>query len=178
MRYFFLLLSLALMPNLTAQDTTARAEWLTKWENSRNYTLEALDQVPDSSLAYRPTPGQMSIRQQVQHIAGNVFGLSRRYLSYEPAGFKEDELRQRLAAEAPDRAALVQLLNDAYDYGAAAINSLPVDGWDAPVPNFFAGPKTKRVIVYLLQDHATHHRAQLLVYLRLLNLQPPRYRGW
>ncbi|MEM9260816.1 MAG: DinB family protein, partial [Bacteroidota bacterium] len=62
--------------------------------------------------------------------------------------------------------------------GRSAISSLKTDDLNQMVPNFFAGPKSKRVIVYLLQDHATHHRSQLLVYLRLLGHQPPRYRGW
>ena len=180
MRYLLPLLCFMLTAPLAAQDATptAQSEWLAKWENSRNYTLEALDLVPDSSLTFRPTAGQMSIQEQAQHIAGNVFGLSRRYLGFEPADFDENALRAQLSAETMERAELVQLLNEAYDFGVAAIKSLPEDKWDEPVPNFFAGPKSRRVIVYLLQDHATHHRAQLLVYLRLLNIQPPRYRGW
>ncbi|OYY03206.1 MAG: DinB family protein, partial [Sphingobacteriia bacterium 35-40-5] len=30
----------------------------------------------------------------------------------------------------------------------------------------------------LIQDHQTHHRAQLIVYLRLNMLNPPNYTGW
>jgi uncharacterized damage-inducible protein DinB len=43
---------------------------------------------------------------------------------------------------------------------------------------FFAGPKTKLQILNLLQDHVTHHRGQLLVYLNLNHIQPPKYVGW
>jgi uncharacterized damage-inducible protein DinB len=77
-----------------------------------------------------------------------------------------------------NREELVSLLTEAYAFGSAAIKSLSQEDWEAEVPNFFAGPRRKRVIVYLLQDHATHHRAQVLMYLRLLGLEPPRYRGW
>ena len=181
-RYFFLLLSLLLLaPVLTAQHTEdfpARTEWLEKWENSRAYTLEALALVPDSSLNFRPTEGQMSIQEQIQHISGNVYGLSRRFLGYSPESYDEKALSAQLKAEVLEREALLALLNGAYDYGIAAVNSLSEEAWEEEVSNFFAGPKTKRVIVYLLQDHATHHRAQVLIYLRLLNLTPPRYRGW
>lgn len=171
------LLSLAL--SAQEKDTfPAQTEWLEKWENSRAYTLEALALVPDSSLNFRPTEGQMSIQEQIQHISGNVFGLSRRFLDYDPAGFDEKALQARLSAESLDREDLLKLFNDAYDFGVAAINNLPKERWDEAVSNFFAGPKSRRVIVYLLQDHATHHRAQVLIYLRLLGLEPPRYRGW
>ncbi len=30
----------------------------------------------------------------------------------------------------------------------------------------------------LIEDHQTHHRAELLVYLRLNNIKPPEYIGW
>ncbi|MEM9526109.1 MAG: DinB family protein, partial [Bacteroidota bacterium] len=149
-----------------------------KWKNSLAYTLEALAVLPDSSLQFRPDEEQMSVQEQVQHISGNVYGLSRRFLGYAPANFSEAALRERLSAESLSREELIKLLNDAYAFGSAAIRSLNTDDLDQMVPNFFAGPKSKRVIVYLLQDHATHHRAQLLMYLRLLGHQPPRYRGW
>ena len=184
MKPIVFLLSLAFPFFASAQDTTqgddfpARAEWRAKWQNSLAYTQEALAAIPDSSLNFRPTPGQMSVQEQIQHSAGNVYGLSRRFLKYEPAGFNENTLRTLLAAERLNRQELVKLLNDAYAFGTAAVYSFPAEDWDTVVPNFFVGPRSRRTIIYLLQDHATHHRAQLLVYMRLLGLEPPRYRGW
>ena len=35
--------------------------------------------------------------------------------------------------------------------------------------------RTKRQIFLLLTDHITHHRGQMLVYMRLNGLTPPRY---
>lgn len=175
----FVLLFVA-TPMLAQADTDfpAQKEWKEKWDNSLAYTLEALEIIPDSSLDYRPTANQMSVQEQIQHISGNVYGLSRRFLGYEPEGFDEDALRELLADEDLNRKELVGLVTDAYAFGTAAIESLPAAGWEEKVPNFFAGPKSKRVILYLLQDHATHHRAQLLMYMRMLDLKPPRYRGW
>lgn len=43
----------------------------------------------------------------------------------------------------------------------------------------WSGRKLNKIqFLNLIQDHQTHHRAQLLVYLRLNNLTPPRYSGW
>lgn len=159
-------------------DFPARAEWKVKWQNSLAYSQEALAAIPDSSLHFRPTEGQMSVQEQIQHLSGNVYGLSRRFLDYDPEGFDEDALRDKLSAEKLSREELVQLLNDAYAFGIDAIYSFEEKDWDKMVPNFFVGPRSRRTIIYLLQDHATHHRAQVLVYMRLLGLEPPRYRGW
>lgn len=169
---------------MIAQDTTegddfpARAEWRAKWQNSLAYNQEVLAAIPDSLLGFRPTEGQMSVQEQIQHLSGNVYGLSRRFLGYEPKTFVESDLQKKLSAEQLTRQELVQLLNDAYAYGTDAIYSFPAEDWDKMVPNFFVGPRSRRTIIYLLQDHATHHRAQVLVYMRLLELDPPRYRGW
>jgi len=161
-----------------AKESAARTEWLEKWNNSKAYTMEALTSIPEDKLTFRPTENQMSVQEQVQHIAGNMYGLSRRFLDYQPGDFDEEVLRDKLSAETMTRKELTNLLNDAYAFGEAAINNLPEDRWDEEVSNFFAGPKSRRVIIYLLQDHATHHRAQVLIYMRLLGLTPPRYRGW
>lgn len=184
MKPLILTFLLALTFPLVAQDTTegddfpARAEWLAKWQNSLAYTQEALAIIPDSSLSYRPTEGQMSVQEQIQHMAGNVYGLSRRFLAYDPARFDEEALKNKLAAEKMSRQELVGLLNDAYAFGIDAVYSFEEEDWEKMVPNFFAGPRSRRTIVYLLQDHATHHRAQVLMYMRMLGLEPPRYRGW
>lgn len=179
---FSLLIALSLP--VMAQDTTqgddfpARTEWRAKWQNSLAYTLEALAAIPDSSLNYRPTEGQMSVQEQIQHLSGNVYGLSRRFLDYDPAGFDEDALRKKLAAEIMSRQELVKLVNDAFAFGIEAVYSFEAEEWETMVPNFFVGPRSRRTIIYLLQDHATHHRAQVLVYIRMLGLEPPQYRGW
>lgn len=182
MRFFLpLLLIFSLSHSLAAQDVkgfSARTEWIEKWNNSKAYTMEALVSIPDDKLTFRPTENQMSVQEQIQHIAGNMYGLSRRFLDYQPKGFDEDALRAKLSAETLTRKELTNLLSDAYAFGEAAINNLPDERWDEEVSNFFAGPKSRRVIIYLLQDHATHHRAQVLIYMRLLGLTPPRYRGW
>ena len=44
--------------------------------------------------------------------------------------------------------------------------------------DFFAGPKSKLQILNLLQDHVTHHRGQIIVYLNLNEIKPPKFSGW
>jgi uncharacterized damage-inducible protein DinB len=41
--------------------------------------------------------------------------------------------------------------------------------------DYFGLNRTKRQIFLLLADHITHHREQMLVYMRLNGLVPPRY---
>ena len=41
--------------------------------------------------------------------------------------------------------------------------------------DYFGSTRSKRQIYMLLADHITHHRAQMLVSMRLNGLVPPRY---
>jgi uncharacterized damage-inducible protein DinB len=41
--------------------------------------------------------------------------------------------------------------------------------------DYFGSDITKRQVLLLLADHITHHRAQMIVSLRLNGLKPPRY---
>nr|WP_262481137.1 DinB family protein [Algibacter pectinivorans] len=41
--------------------------------------------------------------------------------------------------------------------------------------DYFGADRTKRQILLLLADHITHHRGQMLVYMRLKGIKPPRY---
>ena len=160
----------------TVVMATVQSEWLDKWAGSLEYTLETLAAVEEADLDYRPTPGQMSLREQFQHLATNVYFLTSRFI-HQPDNFDLAEARKRMATDA-DKAQLRTTITDAFAFGDAAGRSLSTAGWSSPAVGFWAGEKTKRVIFNLLQDHATHHRAQTLVYLRLLDRKPPAYRGW
>ena len=41
--------------------------------------------------------------------------------------------------------------------------------------DYFGLERTKRQVLLLLADHIAHHRGQMLVYLRLNGIKPPRY---
>jgi hypothetical protein len=41
--------------------------------------------------------------------------------------------------------------------------------------DYFGLKRIKRQVLLLLADHITHHRGQMLVYMRLNGLKPPRY---
>lgn len=155
----------------------AHTEWQEKWDNSKAYTLELLESIPEDSLDYAPTPDQMSVRAQFQHMAGNMYGLSRRFIGYQPDGHDQDAINAMLKDTTLNKAGLATALEMGYAYVSAALASYSETEFEEEV-DFFAGPKSRRQVFWVLQDHATHHRAQLIVYARLLGIEPPRYRGW
>jgi uncharacterized damage-inducible protein DinB len=163
--FFLLVATLA-----QAQAITPKSGWLEKWENSKQYLLAIAEAMPEDAYSFQPTERQMSFEKQLIHIKDNMEWLGTTYFSDEAPDTKSDSIEY---TKAQLIAALEQSFNDvAFLIDATSDESL------TETVTFFAGPKSKLQILNLLQDHVTHHRGQLVVYLNLNDISPPRYTGW
>ncbi len=173
MKWLYLSTCLFFLTGSFAQDAFLE-EFAVKWEGAKSYTLEVAERMPESAYDFRPTPEQMSFREQLLHMMSNMVGLSQRYLD---AGDWAPVLRDTSITKTYDKELLLRYLGYAYEYVGESVIELDSTELNKEV-DFFAGPKSVRQIINLLDDHSTHHRGQLMVYLRLNGLEPPRYRGW
>lgn len=162
------LLLILLMPILIKAQETPISAFLIKWENSKNFLLEIAEAMPENKYDYKPTEKQLSFKKQLLHIQGNMNWLTSAY-------FKEISLPKKPANNS--KKALIAYVKESFETVAAALKDTPEESLETKV-DFFAGPKTKLQILNLLQDHVTHHRGQLIVYLNLNNITPPKYTGW
>ena len=152
-----------------AQNTSVEA-FLEKWNNSKVYLMEVAQAMPEDLYNYKPTEREMSFGEQLFHIKGNMEWLSSTYFT------KNDYVKSKNDKHV-SKAETIALLEKSFDAVSEIIKKSDPKLLDVKV-DFFAGPKTKLQILNLLQDHVTHHRGQLLVYLNLNNIQPPAYVGW
>ncbi len=127
--------------------------------------------MPVENFGFKPAPEEMSFGQQLDHIAQNMAWLAGDHLAAakfsHPLATKQDRTPEESIA------ALTAALTYARDAIAATKT-----GDLGEKKKFFAGPMSKRQIIALMHDHHTHHRGQLVVYLRLKGVKPPQYRGW
>jgi uncharacterized damage-inducible protein DinB len=173
MRTFFLFVGFALFAwaRLSAQDSLFIQEAALKWSNAAAYTLEVARAMPPSQYNFRPTPEEMTFGEQLTHMAENMMWLSSSYLT--GIGVEHPLLAKK--ERSPDE--IIALMELALNTAQEAIRTARPEGLSESV-DFFAGPMTRRQIILLLHDHHTHHRGQIIVYLRLNGIKPPRYRGW
>jgi uncharacterized damage-inducible protein DinB len=113
----------------------------------------------------------MCFQEQLLHMANNIGWISHRYLGADSLELNEDML------DTITPPTTRKILTTAYNNARKAIENIDADSWKSE-SEFFAGPMSGQQIVHLLFDHQTHHRGQLIVYLRLNGIKPPRYRGW
>lgn len=165
-----LLLICFLMVNIISVQSQTIDTFLEKWENSKTYLLEIAKAMPEEYYDYKPTEREMSFGKQLLHIRDNMNWLSNTYFTTNKYK-KEEDLKNHTKQE------IIALLEKSFSDVSTIIAKAKVEDLNTKV-DFFAGPKTKLQILNLLQDHVTHHRGQIIVYLNLNNIQPPKYVGW
>jgi uncharacterized damage-inducible protein DinB len=141
-------------------------------------TKRLLDRIPESQLAWKPHPKSMTLGQLAFHVATIPSDLSRlarldefdaSNANFEPAA---PESKEAIAA------ALEKSLGEAAEY----LSSLDAAQADAPWrltlrgDEVFTMPRAA-VLRSLLLNHWYHHRGQLTVYLRLLDVSVPAIYG-
>lgn len=140
-----------------------------KWQNSKEYLIDIAQIMPAEQYDYKPTERQMTFREQLLHIRKNMLWLSGDFIAGEAF---EDEVSGNFSKEET-----IDLLVSAFD--SVHETAAKMDEKDlAEITGFGDGTKTKLQILNLIQDHVTHHRGQLIVYLNLQGIEPPPYVGW
>ncbi len=150
-----------------AQDQTIPT-FLEKWENSKTYMLEVARAMPLEQYDYKPTSREMTFGEQLLHIQQNIEWLGSTYFNKQ---------KVEPVSDTDPKSQTIKNLTLTFDLVSEAIKKTPTEDLKTKV-QFFAGEKTKLQILNLLQDHVTHHRGQLIVYLNLNNIEPPKYTGW
>lgn len=154
------------------QQNNPKDAFLEKWNNSKDYLIAIAEAMPEDKYAYAPTEREMNFGAQLVHMRGNMLWLGNTYFSSKE--FDRKSLSQNTPKSKQEIInALKKSFNDVYKL----IEQTPLEELKITV-DFFAGPKSKLQILNLLQDHLTHHRGQVIVYLNLNDIVPPDYSGW
>ncbi|HEV3252316.1 MAG TPA: DinB family protein [Puia sp.] len=144
---------------------------ITKLQHSKIYTLQMGDKMPAEKYNFRPVPDEMSFAEQLMHLSENLAWLTSDYLEKQASPFTKADGKKQKKEE------VLEVVNRVYDFAIRVLRNIDEAHLSDSV-NFFAGPMNKLQIINLVSDHQTHHRGQLIVYLRLNGIKPPDYVGW
>ncbi len=150
---------------------------LAELEQEAQTTRRVLERIPQAHLSWKPHPKSMSLGQLALHVAtvpGNVAELAALDTVPEPPAFVQPEAAtaSELVPSLTDSVAKAkQLLGGFDDARMTALWRLQSGGKD-----LMTMPRSALVRAIML-NHWYHHRGQLLVYLRLLNLPVPSVYG-
>jgi uncharacterized damage-inducible protein DinB len=146
-------------------------------EREAQTTRRVLERVPNDKLTWKPHAKSMTLRQLAQHVAtipGGISGMAR-LDSFDVEKFSEPPQLESTAAIV---AAFDESVAQAKTNLAATDDAAMMANW-----SFNMGGKPimtiPRIGVYrsILFNHLYHHRGQLTVYLRLLDVPVPSIYG-
>ena len=136
------------------------------WKTAGDYTVAIAEQMPAESYGFKPVPEQMSFAEQLVHIAE-----ANNYFVSTVTGDKST-----LAKPATlDKDAVVKYVKASFEWTSAelakvtpemAMKAFPMEGQQM----------SGHEVLMLAWDHTTHHRGQLIVYLRLKGIKPTDYK--
>jgi uncharacterized damage-inducible protein DinB len=150
---------------------------LAELEQEAQTTRRQLERVPQEHLTWKPHPKSMSLGQLALHIAtvpGNVAEIAALDLVPTPPTFQQPEATtaaELLPALTDSIAKAKRALGGFDDAKMGATWRLQNDGKDV-----MAMPRVA-VVRAIMLNHWYHHRGQLQVYLRLLNVAVPSVYG-
>jgi len=150
---------------------------LAEMDQEAQSTARVLERVPQAQLSWRPHAKSFSLGQLALHVA-TIPGM----VSELAAADSIPEPPQFIQAEAATAAELVPALNASLARARAVLGGLDdaalMDTWRlmSDGKELMAMPRAA-VIRMIMLNHWYHHRGQLLVYLRLLDVPVPSIYG-
>ncbi|WP_158978948.1 DinB family protein [Cellulophaga sp. L1A9] len=166
-----LVLSSITSPLFAQQDHFIK-EYIERLENSRKYLLLVAETMPEENYTFKPTPESLSFEEHLMHIAWAMDWHSESLLGGRAARDWDTDTTLKVADKS--KAEMMATIDKTFDDAISFINHFELGKLEDRL-DYFGADRTKRQILLLLSDHITHHRAQLLVYMRLNQLVPPRY---
>lgn len=143
----------------------------TVWSKAKEYTLEFAQAMPEGQYGFKPTKEVFSFAEQLSHIAGSNY-----WFFSALKGEKPPQSEEELKPEGKSKDDVLKILNESFALGDAYLEGLT----DEVANEELTVGKSKIIkwkLVLFAVDHLTHHRGQMVVYLRLNGIKPPDYRS-
>jgi len=151
------------------------SEFMDEISLARACAVECAEAMPEQLYGFRPVSEERTFGQQMVHIAESVRSLFEVFVQdkTQPTFMFSEAGKETVKS----RADVVALMRESFTYvhrGAADLTDVDLD---LRVQFLENRPFSKGRVVRFLLDHATYHRGESAVYMRLNGIRPPRYRA-
>ncbi len=174
-KYLFVALLLAagiilFSANSPKEDSFLKA-YIERLQNSEKYLLAVAEAMPEDKYAFKPMPKEMAFAEQLMHILQTVDWQANTLIGGQKAKPESDTT---FKVGLRKKAELIASIKQTFAPIIEMLGKIDVKELESNV-DFLGNKRTKRQIYLLLLDHITHHRGQMLVYLRMNDVTPPEY---
>lgn len=157
---------------IIAQENDFIKEYLERLEKSKEYLILVAETMPEDKFEFKATPESMSFAENLMHIGWAMDWHSQSLMGGRKA--RDWDTDTELKVDNKTKQEMIRKIEETFDKTIAFISNFDINRLEERL-DYFGANRTKRQILMLLADHITHHRGQMLVYMRLNGLKPPRY---
>ena len=136
------------------------------WKTAGEYTIAIAEQMPAESYGFKPVAEAMSFAEQLLHIAE-----ANAYFFSTVTGDKFAEAKPTSL----DKDSVLKYVRDSFAWTNAELTKVTPDEIRKSYP-LEGQQMSGHEVLMLAWDHTTHHRGQLIVYLRLKGIKPTDYK--
>ena len=176
MKHFYTLIIVLIVGsfshNVKAQENLFIKDYLERLENSRKYLIKVAEIMPIKKYNFKATPESLTFGENLMHIGFAIDWHSQSLLGGRKAKVWKTDTIYKVKNKSQKE--MILIINKTFDEAIDLIKKLNTNQLNEAL-DYFGLKRSKRQILLLLADHITHHRGQMLVYLRLNGIVPPRY---
>lgn len=148
---------------------------LDSWKAVRQDTAQAVEDMPEPELDFKPVPEVSTFREIAGHILGASHALTGMLLdgieSLATPDFRS-EIAKRVPPVPAGAGALAAELRARLDERLAALAQQPPEFFSHIITRFDGQQVTRLEMIQTIKEHELTHRSQLFVYLRLKGIVP------
>ncbi|MEW7292397.1 DinB family protein [Aquimarina sp. 2304DJ70-9] len=141
-------------------------ELVKKWKGNKRYTLKFIEMMPEEHFDFKPVDGMKTFQSQISHITSWL-----RTHSRFVTGIEFPKVRTS------SKEMVFDALENFFNTFIASLETLTTEQLTEVVDVWY-GKTTRYQIANVMDNHLSHHRGQMVVYLRLAGHKPPSYIGW
>ncbi len=141
-------------------------EIIKKWKGNKRYTLKIIEAMPEENFYFKPVTEMKTFQSQASHITTWLRTHSRFVTGTE---FVKVRMNTKTL--------ILDALNDFFDNFINTLVQMNTDQLTEELDVWY-GKTTRYQIANIMDNHLSHHRGQMIVYLRLNGINPPSYVGW
>jgi uncharacterized damage-inducible protein DinB len=176
MKYLLILTLAMIFSSCTSQTNTAQndfvKDYLERLENSKKYLILVAEEMPEDKYEFKASPESMSFAENLMHIAWAMDWHSQTLLDGREA--RDWNTDTELKVDNKSKKEMIATIAKTFNETIKLISEFDTNKFNDRL-DYLGLNRTKRQIFLLLADHITHHRGQMLVYMRLNGIKPPRY---